>query len=65
MKTTVHRPLTRAATVPHFVALLGVLREAATRGLSLLHEGPAPHGMPRQGKQPARLGRPLGRAPAH
>jgi hypothetical protein len=51
--------------VPHFVALLGVLHEAATRGLSLLHEGPAPRCMPRHGKRPARLGRPLGRAPAH
>lgn len=52
MKATVHRPLTRAAAVPHFVALLGVLHEAATRGLALLADAPAPRRFPRLGKRP-------------
>ena len=42
MKTTVSRPPDRTATVPHFVALLGVLHEAALRGLALLPDAPAP-----------------------
>ncbi len=46
MKTDVHRPPARAAAVPHFVALLGVLREAAARGLSLLADAPAPRRLP-------------------
>lgn len=57
MKTTVSRPPDRTATVPHFVALLGVLHEAAQRGLSLLPDAPAPHRVARQGTANRRLGR--------
>jgi len=42
MKTTISRLQAHTTTVPHFIALLGVLHEAATRGLSLLPEAPAP-----------------------
>ena len=51
MKTQNHRP----ATVPHFVALLGVLHEAATRGLALLPDAPAPRRFPRLGKPKRRF----------
>ena len=46
MQRHVHRHR-RTATVPHFIALLGVLHEAATRGLALLADAPAPRGLPR------------------
>jgi len=61
MKTTVSHPQTQATTVPHFVALLGVLHEAATRGLSLLPEEPAP----RHAARPGTAHRRLGRSPLH
>ena len=64
MKTTVHRLPTRTATVPHFIALLGVLHEAATRGLSLLPEAPAGWRAARPGHRPARLYPPSAKAPA-
>ena len=65
MKTTVHRLPTRTATVPHFVALLGVLHEAATRGLSLLPEAPAVGWAARPGNRQHRFYPPSAKAPAH
>ncbi|MCX7007989.1 MAG: hypothetical protein NTY53_12210 [Kiritimatiellaeota bacterium] len=59
MKTTVYRPLHRTAAVPHFVALLGVLHEAAVRGLALLSDAPAPRRFPSLGKTHRRLFRGL------
>ncbi len=53
MKSKPQRPLTRplaGAAVPQFIALLGVLREAAARGLALLPDPPAPPLFPRPGK---------------
>ena len=55
MKTYDHR----SATVPHFVALLGVLHEAATRGLGLLADEPAPRRFPGLARPPSgRAGKP-------
>ncbi len=61
MQPHVHR---RTATVPHFVALLGVLQAAATRGLALLADAPAPPGFlglarPGRGRSRARNRRSL------
>jgi len=58
MKSKLHRPLRRrwaGAAVPQFVALLGVLREAAARGLDLLPDPPAPRLFPTLGKNRMRL----------
>jgi hypothetical protein len=59
MKTRPYRPLAqhriRAAAVPQFVALLGVLHEAAVRGLALLPDPPAAQAFPRLGKNRPRL----------
>ena len=65
MKMTVPRPPIRTATVPHFIALLGVLHEAATRGLSLLPEAPAAWRASRPGHRQHRLYPPPAKAPAH
>jgi hypothetical protein len=56
MKTNPHRPLPRRlanVAVPQFVILLGVLHEAAVRGLALFPDAPDPRHFPRFGK-PAR-----------
>ena len=65
MKTSVHRPPARVVAVPHFVTLLGVLREAALRGLHLLPEASAPRRFPNLGKTRRRLFQGLEKARVH